>query len=135
MKVLNKMGFFSKVIDAIWRLMSNNYYFILLNGQEISFFSLNQGVKQGDPLSPAPFIFTVEVMTKALNQLFEDDAYVGYGMPKWSFNISHLAYADDTIIFSSSNVVSMQRIMRVLQKYEKESEKKINKEKIFFLQA
>ncbi|XP_059295493.1 uncharacterized protein LOC132048825 [Lycium ferocissimum] len=29
-------------------------------------------------------------------------SFIGYGMPKWSSALNHLAYADDTIIFSSS---------------------------------
>lgn len=70
-------------------------------------------------------------MTRALNHLFEDDAYVWYGLPRWSSNINHFAYVDDTIIFTS-NVHSMEKTMFVLQKYEKESGQKVNKEKNFF---
>lgn len=131
-KFLNKMGFSRKVIDAIWRLVSNNYYSILLNGQAVGFFHSTRGVKQWDPLSPTLFILIPEVIMRALNELFDDEDYVGYGLSKWSSNINHLAYADDTIIFSSSNVVSMQKIMKVLQEYEKEPGQKINKEKRFF---
>lgn len=33
MKVLRKMGFDSKFVDMVWRLIANNYYSVLLNGQ------------------------------------------------------------------------------------------------------
>lgn len=50
-------------------------------------------------------------------------------MPKWSPKINHLAYADDTIIFSSSCAISLQLIMDVLAAYEAASGQVINKEK------
>ncbi|XP_059291469.1 uncharacterized protein LOC132044948 [Lycium ferocissimum] len=53
-----------------------------------------------------------------LNSLFEDNGFRSYGMPKWSANLNHLAYADDTIIFSSANDTSLQLIMGILQEYE-----------------
>lgn len=37
-KVLEKMGFNSSVVDMIWRLVANNWYSIILNGQAHDFF-------------------------------------------------------------------------------------------------
>lgn len=132
MKVLKKMGFDGRFVDMVWRLISNHYYSVLLNGQSYGFFHSTRGVKQGDPLSPALFILSSEVLSRALNSLFDDPYYVGYGMPKWSDNLNHLAYADDTIIFASTQVYSLKKIMTVLQEYEKQSGQMVNKEKSFF---
>ncbi|XP_060202206.1 uncharacterized protein LOC132630668 [Lycium barbarum] len=77
-----------------------------------------RGVKQGDPLSPALFILTTEVLSRALNSMFGNSLYVGYALPKWSANINHLAYADDTIIFASAERNSLQMIMNILRDYE-----------------
>lgn len=38
-------------------------------------------------------------------------------MPKWSENINHLAYADDTIIFSSADRLSLKIMMNILREY------------------
>lgn len=86
---------------------------MLINGQSHGFFHSTRWVKQGDPLSPALFILPAEVLSRALNSLFEDDLFQGFWMPKWSANINHLAYADDTIIFASTNRYSLGKIMSI----------------------
>uniref|UniRef100_A0A0V0IJX9 Putative ovule protein n=1 Tax=Solanum chacoense TaxID=4108 RepID=A0A0V0IJX9_SOLCH len=132
MKVLRRMGFSNDFVDLIWRLISNNWYSILINGQPHGFFNSTRGVKQGYPLSPAWFIISAEVLSGALNSLFEDGQYVGYGLPKWSAKLNHLSYAGDTIIFSSTHKYSLQRIISTLQEYELLSGEKINKDKSAF---
>lgn len=69
-EVLSQMGVNDGVIDMIWRIVANNWYSILINGQAYGFFHSTRGVKQGDPLSTALFILTAEVLSKALNHLF-----------------------------------------------------------------
>ncbi|XP_060182300.1 uncharacterized protein LOC132611964 [Lycium barbarum] len=104
--VLKRMGFSERLVDMSSR-----------------------GVKQWDPLSPTLFILAVEVLTRNLNRLHQIPQFRGFGMPRRSLKINHLAYADDMIIFTSDDVMSLQLIMEVLRKYEKTSGQKINKEK------
>ncbi|XP_075084856.1 uncharacterized protein LOC142168095 [Nicotiana tabacum] len=127
--VLRKMGFSEHFINMVWNLMSNNWFSVLVNGQSSRFFKSTRGVKQGDPLSPALFILSAEVLSRSLNKLFEDNSFVGFGMPKWSDPLNHLAYADDTIIFASTHPPSLSKIMAVLGNYEKISGHMMNKDK------
>ncbi|XP_070031030.1 uncharacterized protein [Nicotiana tomentosiformis] len=99
--------------------MSNNWYSVLVNGKSSGFFKSTRGVKQGDPLSPALFILSVEVLSRSLNKLFEDKSFVGFGIPKWSDPLNHLAYADDILIFVSAHPPSLRKIMEILGNYEK----------------
>lgn len=98
----------------------------------MGFFYSTRRVIQGDPLSPALFILAADAMARSLNQSVEDSSFIGYGMPKMSSELNHLAYADDTIIFTSSNEYSIKKIMQILKKYEVESGQKINMDKSFF---
>ncbi|XP_060195007.1 uncharacterized protein LOC132624210 [Lycium barbarum] len=68
----------------------------------------------------------------ALNSLFKDSKFIGYGMPKWTYPMNHLAYVDDSIIFTSADPYSLKCIMYVLNKYEKTSRQLINKGKISY---
>uniref|UniRef100_M0ZYL0 Ribonuclease P family protein n=1 Tax=Solanum tuberosum TaxID=4113 RepID=M0ZYL0_SOLTU len=67
---------------------------------------------------------------ETLGIITEDNKFQGYGMPKWSANLNHLACANDTIIFCSTHDYSLGKIMVVLQDYEKQSGQKVNKEEL-----
>ncbi|XP_060190704.1 uncharacterized protein LOC132619964 [Lycium barbarum] len=94
--------------------------------QATSFFHFTRGVKQGDPLSPTLIILAAEVLSRALNSLFDEGMFRGYGLPKWSSNLNHLSYADDTIVFASADKWSLQGIMNILHEYEAVFGQKIN---------
>lgn len=47
MHVLRNMGFAECFINMVWNLLSNNWYSILINGQDSNFFHSTRGVKQG----------------------------------------------------------------------------------------
>ncbi|XP_060216476.1 uncharacterized protein LOC132643959 [Lycium barbarum] len=84
---------------------------------------------------PANFVIKLDI-TKAYDRaswlyLCKSD-FIGRGMPKWSSALNHLAYADDTIIFSSAESNSLQVIMDTLQEYERISGQLINKRKSSF---
>lgn len=92
---------------------------MLTNGQVHGFFHTTRGVKKGDPLSPALFIITAEVLSKALSDLFLNKEFKSFGMLKWSDSISHLSNADDTIIFCTAEKGILQIVMNTLNEYEK----------------
>ncbi|KAH0698706.1 hypothetical protein KY284_012921 [Solanum tuberosum] len=103
-----------------------------LNGESCSGPDVFTGVKQGDPLSPTIFIIAAEALTRGLNALNEREDFKGFGVPKWSDPINHLAYADDTILFVSAEKRSMKLMMQVLKKYEVASGQLINLDKSAF---
>ncbi|WMV18188.1 hypothetical protein MTR67_011573 [Solanum verrucosum] len=131
-KVLRKFGFAEVIIDMVWRIISNNWYSVLVNGITHGFFQSSRGLKQGDPLSPTLFIIAAEVLSRGLNNLHRDESMKGYGLPKWSPEINHLSYADDTILFGSGDRGSIIKMMRILREYELVSGQKVNKSKSFF---
>ncbi|XP_070007206.1 uncharacterized protein [Nicotiana sylvestris] len=128
-KVLRKMGFTERLIGIVFGLVSNNWYSILINGQAHGFFKSSRGIKQGDHVSPTLFILAAEALSRGLNALHTNLYFCGFGMPKWSPKINHLAYADDMIIFSSSDKTYLILIMQVLKAYENASGQLVNKTK------
>ncbi|XP_060182221.1 uncharacterized protein LOC132611876 [Lycium barbarum] len=114
-QVMKRMGFSDVFVDMIWRILANNW-----------------GVKKGDPLSPALFILATKVLSKALNSLFDKGMFRGYGLPRWSSNMNHLSYINDTIVFASADKWSLQSIMKILHDYEAVFGQKINVHKSAF---
>ncbi|XP_060201103.1 secreted RxLR effector protein 78-like [Lycium barbarum] len=68
-KVLRQMGFSESLIDMVFRIISNNWYSLLINVQQKGFFQSSRGVKQGYPLSPTLFILAAKALTRNLNDL------------------------------------------------------------------
>src|SRR5438270_10288121 len=65
-KILRKFGFNERTINMIWRLISNCWYSVLINGKSCGFFTSNRGVRQGDPLSPLLYIIASEAISRGL---------------------------------------------------------------------
>ncbi|XP_059301817.1 uncharacterized protein LOC132053726 [Lycium ferocissimum] len=104
---------------------------VLVNGARHGFFQSSQGLKQGDPISPALFIIAAEVLSRSLNSLHNDNRFIPFAMHMKGPKINHLAYAYDIVIFSSGNSRSDKLIKRQICKYEKASSQKVNDEKSF----
>lgn len=72
-------------------------------------------------LSPSLFILMVEVLSRALNDLFSYAEFRGYSLSKWSEQINHLLYVDDTIIFVKVHSDTLKLLMQTLSVYETQS--------------
>lgn len=131
--VMKRMGFGEIFIDMVWRIMSNNWYSIIVNGSRYGFFHSTRGLKHGYPLSPALFILGAEVLSRLLNGLHQSPDYHDFYTEKIGPQINHLSFADDVIIFTSGRSRSLSMIMKVLSTYEGVSGQLINKSKSHFL--
>ncbi|XP_071939205.1 uncharacterized protein [Coffea arabica] len=83
--VLHKFGFGERFIDMMWRLVSNVWFSVLINGLPHGFFKSSRGLQQGDPLSPSLFVIGTEITSvldtyqRASGQLVNAQKY-GYLM-------------------------------------------------------
>lgn len=78
------------------------------------------------------FILAAEVLTRGLSSLHAKPGYRGYELPKWSTPINHLAYIDDTILFTTVEEKPLMIMIKVLRKYEEVSCQLINLNKSVF---
>ena len=113
-RVLRQFGFGERFIDMTWRLVSNVWFSVMVNGAAYGLFKSSRGLRQGNPLSPALFVIGAEVLSRELNNLASQPCFQGFGVPQGCPGVTHLAFADDMLILANGSTASLHRVMRVL---------------------
>ena len=81
--------------------ISTARFSILINGSPEGFFEGSRGLRQGDPLSPLLFDIVMEGLSQLLDRAVLRGLVSGFSMGNsdQQLVISHLLFADDTLIF------------------------------------
>ncbi|KAL8123355.1 hypothetical protein AgCh_011356 [Apium graveolens] len=112
--LLNKMGFGDRWRMWISRYLNSTRISVLVNGSPTKEFAPKRGLRQDDPLSPLLFNLVVEILSKMLTQASNIGAFKGISLAADEQPISHLQFADDTVIFMEDkleNVVAIKSIL------------------------
>lgn len=128
-EVMSKLGFCNNWINLVMRCVTTVSYAVKINGTPTETFYPGRGLRQGDPLSPYLFLLCAEAFSALLKQSERAGRMHGVAVTKTAPIISHLFFADDTILFTRASNEEADEITRVLQQYEKTSGQKINLEK------
>ncbi|KAK3219593.1 hypothetical protein Dsin_013563 [Dipteronia sinensis] len=99
---------------------------VLVNGCPTKQFSMEKGLRQGDPLSPFLFNIVVEVLSCMLNKVKQLDMLNGAVFGNGAVHISHLQFANDTILFLEPKLEYLMNTKRILRCLELVSGLKIN---------
>ena len=124
--MLQNFGFGQRWIGWMRSCLSSARISILVNGSPTNEFSPTRGLRQGDPLSP----FLFNVAAEALNVLIERAVQLGLvkgvevGVDKT--RVSHLQFADDTILFCDGNLEEVSNFKMILRCFEVMSGLRIN---------
>ena len=102
-EVLIGLGFPNLFVGWIMQCITTTSYSISINGSMQGFFKCNQGIRQGDPIYPFLFVLCLEYLSRSLNQL-KDGRDFNFHPRSQDLNITHLAFADDLILFSRGDV-------------------------------
>ena len=112
-------------------------YSILVNGEPKGEISLIRGIRQGGPLSPYLFLLCSEGLNRMIQRAARDDLIWGFSLCKNGPKITHIFFADDSLLFCQARMEDLQAIQHILSIYERASGQQINREKttLFFSKA
>lgn len=77
---------------------------MLVNGSPKGFFKAQRGLRQGDPLSPFLFVIIGEALSKMISMATEANLICGFKPTTSALMVSHLQFADDSLIFCKAIV-------------------------------
>jgi hypothetical protein len=97
-EVLRAKGFDGGAVHRIIQLVTGGQTAISINGEIGPFFRNKRGLRQGDPLSPLLFNFMAEALSIMLSKAGEAGHIFGVVPHLVPGEVSHLQYADDTLI-------------------------------------
>jgi hypothetical protein len=132
--VMNKIGFASRWVNMLMTCVRTVTYSILINGKPYGRITPTRGLRQGDPLSLYFFLLCAEGLSTWINKIERAGGISGLPMTRGGTRLTHLFFADDSLLFCKADTVEWYCIQKVLDDYEKASGQKINKNKtsLFF---
>ncbi|RVW43419.1 putative mitochondrial protein [Vitis vinifera] len=128
------MRFFREFHEHGWIkwCISTASFSVLVNGTPKGFFQSSRGLRQGDPLSPYLFVIAMEVFSSFLNRAV-DNGYISgcqvKGRNEGGIQISHLLFADDTLVFCQASQDQLTYLSWLLMWFEAVSGMRINLDK------
>ncbi|XP_028122358.1 uncharacterized protein LOC114319532 [Camellia sinensis] len=123
--VLN-FGFGVKWISWIKECISTAKLSVLVNGSPTEEFPPQKGFRQGDPLSPFLFNIAAEGLNILMSRAQQHGLIKGVNVGSSEVLLTHLQFADDSILFCEAEEMEVCNIKRVLRCFEVISGLRIN---------
>jgi len=132
--IMLKMGFNTKWVNLMMLCVTSVTYSIRINGEPRGHITPTRCLRQGDPISPFLLLFCAERLSALLNQASRSGAIHGVAACPQGPQISHLFFADDSIIFYRATSVNCAHLEHILETYEQASSQQLNRDKttLFF---
>jgi hypothetical protein len=125
-KVMQRLGFSHQWVDWIMSCVTSVRYQVKFNGTLLDSFSPSRGLRQGDPLSPFLFLFVADGLSTLLQREVNANSIEPVKICRRAPGISHLLFADDSLLFFRAQGTQATRIKTVLDKYASSTGQLIN---------
>ena len=133
--ILTKLGFHQSWVQMVMSLVTSVSFSVLLNGDRLENFRPTRGLRQGDPISPYLFLLSAEGLSGLINSKIQSSVLNGIKVAPSAPTVSHLLFADDSLLFFRADVANAEIIKEVLGIYCGASGQRVNMEKSSILFA
>ncbi|XP_016195831.1 uncharacterized protein LOC107636871 [Arachis ipaensis] len=127
--VLQKMGFGQRWRGWIKECVCTASMSLLINGSPSKSFKMEWDLRQGDPLSLFLFVHVVEFLYRMVGEAVRHGRISPLLVGKDNIELSHLQFADDTILFCPPEEETICNYKRLLRYFEMISGLSINFDK------
>ena len=116
-RILQRLGFDDDWIELIMTCLSTVRYSFLINGEPRGYVAPSRGLRQGDPLSPYLFILCAEGLSALISHFVSIGSLQGLKVCDGAPVISHLLFADDSMIYSQATMQDCLILKHILDVY------------------
>lgn len=127
--VMQKMGFNDAWRRWIMTCLSTVTYSVLINGCPSRKIVPQCGIRQGDPISSYLYLICLEGLSRLIKTNVQRQRLHGFKAARSSLEISHLFFADDSLLFCQATQEECQNLLQVLNLYKQASGQEINYQK------
>ena len=92
-------------------------YSILVNGEPKGMIYTTRGIRQGDPLSPFLCLLCTEGLNGLINMAANKGNIKGYALCRYSPRLTHLFFADNSLLFCRATIQECQQVLNILETY------------------
>uniref|UniRef100_A0A803PV88 Reverse transcriptase domain-containing protein n=1 Tax=Cannabis sativa TaxID=3483 RepID=A0A803PV88_CANSA len=124
--ILRKFNFPPKFINLIHHCISSVTIRFNINGQVSDPILPSRGIRQGDPLSPYLFLLCSEGLAAALRLQEQRGFFKGISIARTAPFISHLLFADDTLLFTIASPSYCDALKEALTLYNLATGQSVN---------
>ncbi|KAM2022219.1 hypothetical protein ACFX16_044148 [Malus domestica] len=117
MGMMVSLGFAPLFYSWIKECISTVSFSVLINGSPTGYFRPERGLRQGDPLSPFLFLLCTEGFSMLITRSLEQGALHGFKISPTRVPLTHLFFADDSVVFGNASVEEAKSIVEVLKTY------------------
>lgn len=97
-----------------------------MNGEPSKPVTPSRGIRQGDPISPYLYIICTEGLSALIKNNIRLHQLHGYKASRGGPTISHLLFADDSIVFCRATEDECRVLMQTLREYQRASGQAVN---------
>lgn len=108
------------------RCITKVSYTVLINGEQSRIIKPERGLRQGDPISPYLYIICTKGLSRLIKHNIINSEIHGFKASRSGPPVSHLLFADDSLVFCKATREEAQNMTHILNTYQVPSGHEVN---------
>lgn len=128
-RLMRKLGFEDGWVNKIMKCVQSVSYAVKINNVPKGLIWPERGLRQGDPISPYLFLLCAQGLSELLSFAQTRKRIRGIKIANESPEISHLLFANDSLLFLQASRHQVGEVLRLLDVYGDASGQRVNIDK------